>query len=100
MSEFVKQSNNPGGNEWTNWLEEAIKKEHIKYYEYEHFNNIEKIGFGAFSNVYQANWKHTEKVFALKAFKNSIVAIKELINEVINYQYYFGQINLVQLNDF
>jgi len=29
--------------EWIHWIEEAIAKKHIKFYEYEHFNNIEEI---------------------------------------------------------
>ncbi|CAB4412814.1 unnamed protein product [Rhizophagus irregularis] len=44
MSEFVKQTNNPNEKEWINWLDEAIKNEHIKYYEYEHFSKIRTIG--------------------------------------------------------
>ena len=28
------------------WIEEAIAKKHIKYYDYEHFNNIKEIGKG------------------------------------------------------
>jgi serine/threonine protein kinase len=88
MFEFAKQTNNPNEKEWTSWLEEAINKEHIRYYEYENFNKIKLIGSGAFSDVYRAKWKHTEKVFALKAFKNKAyknIAFKEIINEVINY---------------
>ena len=38
------------------WIEEAIAKKHLKYYEYEHFNNIRKIGSGGFGEVY---WKFT-----------------------------------------
>ena len=44
--------NDPNG-----WIEEAISKKHIKYYEYNYFHNIEKIGSGSFGNVYRANWK-------------------------------------------
>ncbi|GBC51776.2 kinase-like domain-containing protein [Rhizophagus irregularis DAOM 181602=DAOM 197198] len=85
MSILVKQTNNPIEKEWINWLNEAIKNDHIKYYEYEQFDKIKLIGSGAFSDVYRAKWKHTEKVFALKAFKNKgqqNIAFKEIINEL------------------
>ncbi|CAB5361469.1 unnamed protein product [Rhizophagus irregularis] len=84
MSEFVKQTNIPNEKEWINWLDEAIKNEHIKYYEYEHFSKIRTIGSGAYSDVYRAKWKHTEKVFALKAFRNKErkdITLKEIIHE-------------------
>ncbi|RGB42326.1 kinase-like domain-containing protein [Rhizophagus diaphanus] len=35
-------------NEWIDWIEEAIAKKHIKYYDYKHFNNIQEIGSGGF----------------------------------------------------
>ncbi|CAB5345054.1 unnamed protein product [Rhizophagus irregularis] len=85
MSILVKQTNNPIEKEWISWLNEAIKNDHIKYYEYEQFDKIKLIGSGAFSDVYRAKWKHTEKVFALKAFKNKgqqNIAFKEIINEL------------------
>ena len=83
MSFFkMEKSNDPSENEWINWLEDAIKKEHINYYEYDQFNNIRKIGTGAFSVVYRANWKRTGKIFALKAFKSEKTAFKEIVNEV------------------
>ncbi|CAB4379800.1 unnamed protein product [Rhizophagus irregularis] len=38
-------------NEWTNWIEEAIAKDYLKYYEYIHFSNTEEIGSGVFGKV-------------------------------------------------
>jgi hypothetical protein len=65
------------------WIEEAITKRHIKYYEYEHFSNIEEIGMGGFGKVYRANWKNSEQYLALKSFFNlDNVTIKELSHEV------------------
>jgi hypothetical protein len=55
------------------WIEEAISKRHIKYYEYEGFRNIQRIGKGYFAEVYRANWKKSEQCFALK----SLVKIKD-----------------------
>ena len=66
-----------------NWIEGAISKKHIKYYEYKHFNNIQKIDSGAFGIVYRANWKNTKNPFALKTFFNlNNVTTKEIVNEV------------------
>ena len=44
-----------------NWIEDAISKKYIKYYEYNHFSNFEKIGSGAFGIVQRANWKKKRK---------------------------------------
>jgi serine/threonine protein kinase len=55
---------------YINWIEEAISKKHIKYYEYENFNNIEEIGSGSFGKVYRANWKSSKSFLALKSFCN------------------------------
>ncbi|CAB4434796.1 unnamed protein product [Rhizophagus irregularis] len=38
-------------NEWINWIEEAVDKEHIKYYEYKEFSNFQEIGTGGFGKV-------------------------------------------------
>ena len=71
-------------NKWSNWIEDAISKKHIKYYEYKHFNNIQVIGTGGFGKVYRANWKSPYQYFALKSLLNiDEVAIKELVHEVI-----------------
>jgi hypothetical protein len=65
------------------WIEEAISKKHIKYYEYEYFSNIEEIGFGAFGKVYRANWRNKEQYLALKSFFNHDKATtKEIVEEV------------------
>jgi len=71
-------------NEWNNWIEEAISKNHIKYYEYEHFSNIQEIGRGAFGKIYRANWKNSHRYLALKYFFNfDGITFKEIVNEVI-----------------
>jgi hypothetical protein len=70
-------------NEWINWIEEAIDKEHLRYYEYNQFSNIQQIDTGAFGKVYRANWKNFEHL-ALKSFNilNNIT-LKEIVCEVI-----------------
>ena len=66
-----------------NWIEEALSKEHIKYYEYENFSNIKVIGSGAFGKVCRAKWKNLQ-YFALKSFhKFDKATVNEIICEVI-----------------
>ena len=73
------QSNNKS----MDWIEEAISKKHIKYYEYEYFCNIKEIGYGSFGKVYRANWKNSDKYLALKSFFNfNYITIKEIVHEV------------------
>jgi hypothetical protein len=71
-------------NEWIDWINDAITKKLIKYYEYEYFYNIEEIGSGSFGTVYRANWKNSNKCLALKSFTglNNTTA-KEIVHEVI-----------------
>ncbi|CAB4474494.1 unnamed protein product [Rhizophagus irregularis] len=70
-------------NEWVNWIEEAVDKEHLKFYEYEDFNNIQHIGTGAFGNVYRANWKNSGKLVALKSFISlNNLTMKEIVREL------------------
>ncbi|CAB4387463.1 unnamed protein product [Rhizophagus irregularis] len=75
---FKKKKNNN-----SNWLEEAISNNYIKYYEYKHFSNIQKIGTGYFGEVFRANYKDSEQYLALKSFFNlDIATIKEIIHEL------------------
>ena len=70
-------------NEWINWIEEAISKKHIKYYDYKCFRNLQKIGKGAFGKIYRANWKDSEDYFALKSLFNlDNDTGKEIVHEV------------------
>jgi hypothetical protein len=90
MSDNTEIQDTENENEWINWIEEAIDKEHLKYYEYKEFNNIQEIGAGVFGKVYRANWKNLNKQFALKSFYNlNNVTIKEIISEVIYYVMHF-----------
>jgi hypothetical protein len=76
--------NNENIDEWINWIEEAINKKHIRYYEYENFNNIQEIGSGSFGKVFRANWKNFKHYLVLKSFFNlNKITLKEIVNEVI-----------------
>ncbi|RGB36158.1 kinase-like domain-containing protein [Rhizophagus diaphanus] len=69
-------------NEWINWIEEAILKDHLKYYEYNQFNDIQEIGSGSFGKVYRAKWKNFEHL-ALKSFFNlDSNTVKEIVHEI------------------
>ncbi|GBC06108.1 hypothetical protein RclHR1_06620006 [Rhizophagus clarus] len=83
MSDNIKMHDTKNKNEWIDWLEEAIAKEHIKYYEYKEFNNFQEIGTGSFGKVYRANWKNMEKCFAIKSFLSlDKVTVKEIVREL------------------
>ena len=87
MSDNIKMRDTT--NEWVNWIEEAIIKKHIKYYEYEFFSDIEKIGSGGFGKVFRAKWKNFENYLALKCFNDlNDVTLKEIVHEVIHLRNY------------
>jgi hypothetical protein len=71
-------------NERVDWIEEEITKNYIKYYDFNNFNNIKKIGTGTLGEVQCANWKNSKKCVALKTFfKFDDVTIKEIAQEVV-----------------
>ncbi|POG65711.1 uncharacterized protein OCT59_024378 [Rhizophagus irregularis] len=83
MSDNKQMKNTENTNEWINWIEEAIDKEHLNHYEYNQFTNIQEIGAGGFGKVYRANWKNTKKQLALKTFFNlNYVTMKEIVREL------------------
>ncbi|CAB4379623.1 unnamed protein product [Rhizophagus irregularis] len=65
MSNNAELTKNSNG---CNWIEEAISKKLIKYYEFDQFCNLQEIGFGGFGKVYRAIWKNYYKHCALKSF--------------------------------
>ena len=69
-------------NDDVDWLEQSITNEHIIDYRYSDFKNIQYIGGGSFGNIFRANWKDTDTVFALKSFNNQKSTLKEIIKEV------------------
>jgi hypothetical protein len=84
MSNNIEMHDTENKDDWINWIEEAIDKYQLKYYEYKEFNNFQEIGTGNFGKVYRANWKNLEKCIALKSFFNlNNINVKEIIREVI-----------------
>ena len=67
---------------YIDWLEKEINNEHVDYFEYSEFNNIQPIGNGGFGSVFRADWKSTGTTLALKSFNNQKSTLKELVNEV------------------
>ncbi|CAH1763044.1 3045_t:CDS:10 [Entrophospora sp. SA101] len=63
------------------WLDEAIQNEHINFYEYSKFRNLQKIGSGSSGKVYKAIFRNG-RTFALKSHKDGITNMKEVINEL------------------
>jgi hypothetical protein len=82
MSNNFKFKATDNSNGWINWIEEAIMKNYLKYYEHKHFSNIQVIG-PAFGKVYRANCKDTHRYLALKSFLNlnNIIA-REIVSEM------------------
>ncbi|KAF0507105.1 kinase-like protein [Gigaspora margarita] len=64
-------------NSPTAWLEKAIFENHINYYDYNEFINLEKINEGRFGNVYKAEWSECGIAVALKSLKANIPKIVE-----------------------
>ncbi|POG65701.1 kinase-like domain-containing protein [Rhizophagus irregularis DAOM 181602=DAOM 197198] len=88
MSDNKQMQNTENTNEWINWIEEAIVKEHLKYYEYKEFSNFQEIGTGGFGKVYRAKWKNLEKSFALKSFFSlNNITMKEIVQNHLNNNY-------------
>ena len=75
-------TNNTNTDEWIQWIEDGISKDYINYHDYDEFQNIQQIGFGAFSKVYRATWESFNTVVAIKSFENSKFVMKEIVNEV------------------
>src|ERR1051325_2013980 len=84
MSDSTEFNDTEDSNEWINWIEEAISKKHIKYYEYEYFHNFKEVGAGSFGKVRRVNWKNSHGYLALKSFFNfNNATVKEVVREVM-----------------
>ncbi|CAB4473951.1 unnamed protein product [Rhizophagus irregularis] len=85
------------------WIEEAISKKHIKYYDYKDFYNIEKIDNKKiddynFGKVYRTNLKNSEQYFALKSFNfDNAVIVKEIIHEIKLHRKINFHNNIIQI---
>ena len=83
MFDIIEKKDTGNADEWVDWLEEAIAKKHLKYYEYKYFSNVQEIGSGGFGKVFRANWKNFKSYFALKSFFNlNNITVKEIVREL------------------
>ncbi|PKY53589.1 hypothetical protein RhiirA4_499290 [Rhizophagus irregularis] len=67
--------------DYIDWLNYSISEEHIRYYEYSDFTNIQQIGNGSYGTVFCVNWKNSNRLFALKSFNNNEETLKEVVKE-------------------
>ncbi|CAG8720316.1 13107_t:CDS:2, partial [Funneliformis mosseae] len=67
---------------YIDWLEKIVTEEYFNFYEYSDFKNKQPIGSGSFGNIVRANWKNTDRFFALKSFNHDKVTLKEVVNEL------------------
>ncbi|CAB4373851.1 unnamed protein product [Rhizophagus irregularis] len=78
----TSKSSNTDTNKWIKWIENGIVDEYINYHNYNEFKNVQRIGFGAFGNVYRATWESSDTVVALKSFEIDNCIMKEVVNEI------------------
>ncbi|EXX78162.1 Pho85p [Rhizophagus irregularis DAOM 197198w] len=78
-------------------LERITTEEHIIHYEISEFKNLQPIGSGSFGSVFRANWKNTDKYFALKRFNNDKTTLKEVVNEIKLHKRVDFHENILQL---
>ncbi|RGB43058.1 kinase-like domain-containing protein, partial [Rhizophagus diaphanus] len=78
----MTSTSNTDTNKWIKWIENGIAEEYINYHNYNEFKNVQRIGFGAFGNVYRATWESSDTVVALKSFEIDNCIMKEVVNEI------------------
>ncbi|GBC07923.1 hypothetical protein RclHR1_00780003 [Rhizophagus clarus] len=84
-------------NYYINWLDNSIAEEHIKYYEFSDFTNIQQIGKGSYGNVIRVNWKNSSRPFALKSFNNDKQTLKEVVKELKLHRSVDDHENIIRL---
>ncbi|UZO08257.1 uncharacterized protein OCT59_028515 [Rhizophagus irregularis] len=68
--------------DYIKWLEKSISNEYFNFHDYSEFSNLSPIGSGSYGSVVRANWKDTDKFFALKTFNHDKITLKEVVNEI------------------
>ncbi|CAJ0643022.1 10725_t:CDS:2 [Entrophospora sp. SA101] len=72
-------------NEFSEWIDEAISKNHMKLHKYELFSDIGKIGSGSFGIVYRAYNSQYAKYMVLKSIQvRDNVTSKKIFGQIIN----------------
>ena len=73
-----------GKNEFTEWIDEAISKNHLIFYPYESFSDHKKIGNGASGTVHKAYNNHFRKYMALKSLTFNDFPPEKMIKQMVN----------------
>src|SRR5688572_2938341 len=79
---------NTDTDKYVQLIEDGITKDYINnYYDYNEFQDIRCIGFGAYGRVYRTIWESSDTVVALKSFEFNNCVMKEI--EKIYFSYFF-----------
>lgn len=82
MSKIVMQATDFDDD--INWIEKAIEKKYIKYYDHSEFTHTKPMDeSSSVGSIFRANWKDTDTLLVVKT--PSELTVKEIINEVSNY---------------
>ncbi|RIA89378.1 kinase-like domain-containing protein [Glomus cerebriforme] len=68
------------------WIEKAIYKKYLKYYEYKHFINIKEIRNGDSGKLFRANLNGNLNQYLLKSYFLNNSTVKEIIYELGLYR--------------
>ena len=79
-------------------MDKSIEEKFITYYEYLGFENFQPIGNGSYGSVVRAN-RNTGQFYAVKSFNNDKITLKEVVNEVLAYIYYFLAQTNIKINN-
>lgn len=83
-----------------NGLKIVLLMIYINYYDYDEFQDIRSLGFGAYGRVYRATWESSDTVVALKSFEFNNCVMKEIVNEVSYINYILLIVNYFSKNIF
>jgi hypothetical protein len=79
MSTTVKQAT--GFDDCVNWIEKAVEKKYIKYYDFEEFTNTKELDeSSSVGSIFRANWRETDTLLVVKT--PTKLTVKEIVNEV------------------
>jgi hypothetical protein len=81
MSDNIKMHDTENKNDWINWIEEAVNKNQLKYYEYKEFNNFSRNWYWKFRKSLSCKLEKFRKTFSFFSLDN--ITVKEIVCEVI-----------------
>ena len=75
------------------WIENAISKNYVNYYDDSEFTNMKEINNGSVGSIFRANWKGTDTLLVIKSSYK--LTVKEIVNEVFIYKF-INQLSLFE----